>query len=208
MRRRWEAASCCAMYGSPTEGSRSIHERSTAKNTSRTRRRSASVDHFGSSWESASSRAATSSPRRSGSGLRPSSRLSRPIVGVDVPRLHLVVALLALLDLVEDPAVLGIAGERPVLLEGGLRRRIAVDDLARPRVLHPVACAALEEGHKPVLAVVGHVDHADDVHLVQHAVLDAVDAVLLLESLELKLVALEERVGDVGARGRDVALGP
>src|SRR5436190_14193111 len=133
------------MNGSPTEGSRSIHDRSTAKNTSRTRRRSASVDHLSSSWESASSRAATSAPRRSASGSRPSSRPSRPIVVVDVLLLHVVIALLGLLDLVEHPALLRIADERPVLLERGLGELVAVDELGGVGVLHPVARAALDQ---------------------------------------------------------------
>src|SRR6202022_476787 len=59
-------------------GSRSIHDRCTAKKTSRTRRRSVSLDHLPSSWPSASSRAATSSPRRSFASP-PSRRPSRPI---------------------------------------------------------------------------------------------------------------------------------
>src|SRR3954447_1151241 len=196
------------MNGSPTDGSRSIHERSTAKNTSRTRRRSASVDHLSSSWESASSRAATSAPRRSASGSRPSSRPNRPIVVVDVLLLHVVVALLGLLDLVEHPAMLRIADERPVLLEGGLRVLVAVDVLAGLGVLHPVARTALDEGDEPVLAVVGDVDHAHDVDLVEREVRDAVDPVLALEALELELVPLVEGVGHVRARRGDVALRP
>src|SRR5215218_930023 len=196
------------MKGSPIDGSRSIHDRSTAKNTSRTRRRSASVAHFGSSWESASSRAATSAPRRPASGSRPSSRPSRPIVGVDVLRLHVVVALLGLLDLVEYPAALWIADEGPVLLKGRLGQLVAVDHLAGLGVLHPVARAALEEGDEPVLPVVGDVDHPHDLDVVEREVLDAVDAVLALEALELELVAPVEGHGDVRARRGDVALRP
>src|SRR5215203_1737531 len=86
MRSRWEARSSGARYGSPTAGSRSIHDRWTAKNTSRTRRRRRSEDHRGSSWASASSRAATPSPRRScSSSPRPSSRSRKPMGGQPNP---------------------------------------------------------------------------------------------------------------------------
>src|SRR5215208_4482687 len=86
MRSRCEARSSGARYGSPTAGSRSIHDRWTAKNTSRTRRRRRSEDHRGSSWASASSRAATPSPRRScSSSPRPSSRSRKPMGGQPNP---------------------------------------------------------------------------------------------------------------------------
>src|SRR5215204_4485808 len=86
MRSRWEARSSGARYGSPTAGSRSIHDRWTAKNTSRTRRRRRSEDHRGSSWASASSRAATPSPRRScSSSPRPSSRSRKPMAAQPNP---------------------------------------------------------------------------------------------------------------------------
>ncbi len=122
--------------------------------------------------------------------------------------IRVVVALAALLDLVQHPAPLGVADEGPVLLEGRRRGLVAVDHRPGLGVLHPVARAALQEGHEAVLVVVGHVDDADDLDVVELEVLDAVDAVLALEALELQRVALVERAGDVGPRRRHVARRP